>query len=338
MKHVTQEDIAKKLNVSRITVSKALRDHPDISVAMKNKVFDAAGELGYSPNQIAQQLTSRTTHTIGVIVPDLENSFFSHVVNSILDTATGKGYQVLLAVSRENAEIEQSNIRNLIGKRVDGLLVCLSQQTTDPAIFESVRKMEIPLVFFDRALSGTGFSRVVFDDYTGVRKAIDRLVIAGFTRIAHLSGYSATSIGRERLEGYQAALERNGLILWKDWIIEGGYEFNDGYQSFKKLYKQGNLPEIVLTVNDRVALGVYKACRELGLRIPEDIGVVGFGFPETTEMFSPALAVISQDPRQMGQAAATRLIEEIQSAVPGTESEIRLPGDFQWNDSLKFKR
>ncbi|MCX6224955.1 MAG: LacI family DNA-binding transcriptional regulator [Bacteroidia bacterium] len=338
MKHFTQEDIARKLNVTRITVSKALRNHPDISAVMKKRVMDIADEMGYSPNQIAQQLTTRTTNTIGVIVPDLENSFFSHVVNSIIDAATDRGYQILLAVSRENEEIEKKNIQNLIGKRMDGLLVCLSQHTTDPGIFETVRKMEIPLVFFDRALAGTSFSRVVFDDDKGVRMAIDRLVIAGFTRIAHLSGYSNTSIGKERLEGYQAALEKNGLILWKEWVIEGGYEINDGYQSFIKLYKRGNLPEIVLTANDRVALGVYKACKELDLRIPEDIGVIGFGFPETTEMFSPPLAVISQNPRLMGQAAAKQLIDEIQATPSVPAMEIRLPEDFHWNSSLKLKR
>lgn len=338
MRHVTQEDIARRLNVTRITVSKALRNHPDISAAMKKRVMQASDEMGYSPNQIAQQLTTRTTNTIGVVVPDLENSFFSHIVDSIIDTATGLGYQILLAVSRENEELEQKNVRNLIGKRVDGLLVCLTQYTSDPAIFDLVRKMEIPLVFFDRALNVPGFSRVVFDDDKGVRQAIDRLVIAGFTRIAHLSGLSSTGIGRERLEGYQAGLEKNGLILWKDWIVEGGYEVNDGYQSFMKLYRRGNLPEIVLAVNDRAALGVYKACRELRLRIPEDIGVVGFGFPETTEMFNPPLAVISQDPRLMGQTAINRLIGEIRSPGASPPEEIRLAEDFHWNSSIKFKR
>ena len=337
MRHVTQEDIARKLNVTRITVSKALRDHPDISVRMKQRVMDAAEEMGYSPNQIAQQLTTRTTNTIGVIVPDLENSFFSHVVSSIIDTAADRGYQVLLAVSRENEETEKRNIQNLVGKRVDGLLVCLSQQTTDPAIFESIGKMEIPLVFFDRSLPGTGFSRVVFDDDRGVRLAIDHLVVAGYTRIAHLAGYSTTSIGKERLEGYMAALINHGLIVRMDWIIEGGYELDDGYRAFMKLYERQDLPEIILTVNDRVALGAYQAIREKGLRVPGDIGVVGFGFSETAEMFSPPLAVISQDPRKMGHLAASRLIGEIQ-AVSVAGEEIRIEEDFQWNSSVKHKK
>jgi LacI family transcriptional regulator len=338
MRPVTQEDIARKLKVSRITVSKSLRDHPDISATMKMKVVSAAEEMGYSPNQIARQLTTRTTKTIGVVVPDLENSFFSHVVHSIIDTATERDYQVLMAVSREKRDLENRNIRNLLGQRVDGLLVCVSQETSDPEVFERVRQMEIPLVFFDRAVEGTGFSRVIFDDDRGVKLAIGKLVAAGYTRIAHFAGYSHTAIGKERLEGYQAALLKNGISVREKWIVQGGYETHDGYRSFMKLNELRNLPEIVLAVNDRVALGAYQAVRELGLRVPRDIGIVGFGFPETAAMFSPALTVISQDPRKMGKVAANRLIEEILSEKPPAVEEIRIREGFLWNESVKHNK
>lgn len=334
MRAVTQEDIARKLGVSRITVSKALRDHPDISASMKERVRESAAEAGYSPNQIAQQLTARTTKTIGVVVPDLENSFFSHVVDSIIDAATDRGYQILLAVSRENVEMEKRNIRNLVGKRVDGLLVCLSQYTSDPGIFDYVRNLGIPLIFFDRSLAGAGFSSVAFDDARGVGQAIDRLVIAGYSRIAHFAGYPSVSIGRERLEGYKAALLKNSLIFREEWVIEGGYEIIDGYRSFRKLHERGNLPEIIVTANDRVALGAYQAIREAGLQIPQDIGVVGFGFSETAGMFNPPLAVINQNPRKMGLLAANRLIDEI--VLPSVNTvDIRIDEDFQWNSSVK---
>jgi len=177
---------------------------------------------------------------------------------------------------------------------------------------------------------------VVFDDDKGVRMAIDRLVVAGYSRIAHFAGYSTTNIGKERLGGYKAALINNSLIVRDKWIIEGGFELNDGYHSFMKLYERHNLPEIVLAVNDRVALGAYKAIRELGLRVPEDIGVVGFGFTETAEMFNPPLCVISQDPRKMGHLAANRLMDEIQSSSVSGE-EIRIDETFQWNSSVKQK-
>jgi LacI family transcriptional regulator len=150
MAHATQLDIARKLNVTRITVSKALRNHPDISAKMKKKVLDTAEALGYIPNLIAQNLTSKRTFTLGVVIPDLENSFFAYAADSIIDAATEKNYNVFVTVSRENQNSEKLNIQKLIGMRVDGLLVCVSQQTTNPQIFNHIKKLNIPLVFFDR--------------------------------------------------------------------------------------------------------------------------------------------------------------------------------------------
>jgi LacI family transcriptional regulator len=335
MRPVTQEDIARELGVTRITVSKALRDHPDISVAMKARVLKAAEEMGYSPNEIARQLTSRTTQTLGVVVPDLENSFFSHVVDSIIDTATDRDYQVLLAVSREKEDIERKNILNLAGKRVDGLLVCLTQQTRDRQVFHQVKKMGIPLVFYDRSLPETEFSRVVFDDAAGMNLAVDQIAGAGYSRIAHFAGYSSTAVGQERLEGFRSALLRNQLPLREEWISEGGFEVADGYAAFQKIRSLGPLPQVIIAVNDRVALGAYRAIREAGLRIPEDIGIVGFGFSETAELFSPTLSVITQDPRNMGIMAALLLIDEVRSEGPVAHQHIRLKETFIWNQSVK---
>jgi len=337
MRPVTQEDIARKLKVSRITVSKALRGHPDISVSMKELVVTTAGEMGYVPNEIARQLTSRTTQTIGVIIPDLENSFFSHVADSIIDAAYDLDYQVILAVSREKEEVERRNIRNLIGKRVDGLLVCLSQETRDPAILEEVKRTHIPLVLFDRALPGTEYSRVVFDDGQGATTAIDQLTGEGYESFAHFAGYQSTSIGTERKEAFIRSLAARGISLPEARIIEGGFEVEDGYRAFMTLADKGPLPQVILAVNDRVALGAYKAIREAGLRIPEDIGVVGFGFQETAEMFNPGLSVITQDPRNMGFLAAQLLIEEIRTQGQVTHQQIRVKEGFIWNQSLKSK-
>ena len=163
MVNIRQSDIARELNVSRVTVSKALRDHPDISNAMKKKIAEVARKMGYVPNLIARQLNSSRTFTIGIVVPDLENSFFSYVVDSMIDYATEHNYYVILTVSREKENIEKQNIENLVGMRVDGMLVCLSQETTHREVFRVVQKMKIPLVFFDRALYNLKFSRVVFN-------------------------------------------------------------------------------------------------------------------------------------------------------------------------------
>ena len=337
MVNIRQSDIAKKLNVSRITVSKALRDHPDISQEMKEKVLKAAKKMGYVPNLIATQLNTRKTYTIGIVVPDLENSFFAFVVDSMIDFATERKYHVILTVSREKEAIEQQNIENLIGMRVDGLLVCLSQETRGRDIFSRIKKMKIPMVFFDRAFEDMDFPVVAFNDKAGALNALDQVIGSGYTRIAHFAGYSFVNIGKRRNEGYKSALRKHRLPLRKNWILEGGFELKDGYDSFMKLFQKGELPEIIFTVNDRVALGAYKAAGECGIKIPSGIGIFGYGFDETTDMFQPPLTVINQDPRKMGQLAIALLLEMIDNNVTGKPADINIGEEFLWKKSILRK-
>jgi LacI family transcriptional regulator len=335
MVNIRQSDIAKELNISRVTVSKALRDHPDISKAMKKKIIETAGKMGYVPNLIARQLNSRRTFTIGIVVPDLENSFFSYVVDSMIDYATEHNYHVLLTVSREKEVIEKQNIENLIGMRVDGLLVCLSQETKDSHMFDVVRKMNIPLVFFDRAFINLKFSRVVFNDKAGASNSLNRVIGEGYTRFSNFAGFQTTNIGKERAEGFLEALKENKIPVRKEWIIESGFEMKDGYESFRKLNSSGKLPEVIFTVNDRVALGAYKAAKEAGLKIPDDIGIFGYGFNEITDFFDPQLTVINQDPRNMGLEAAKLLISEIEDDTKRGKTSILIDEEFLWGKSVK---
>ena len=335
--HTTQQDIADKLNVSRITVSKALRDHPDISVSMKEMVKKAVEDMGYSPNLIAKQLTLQKTFTLGIVIPDLENSFFAYLVDSIIDASTDRNYHIILTVSRENEALERNNIMNLIGMRVDGLLVCVSQHTIDRKVFEYTRRVKIPLVFFDRAIQGMNFSYVAFNDRIATVDAISQLISNGYNKIAHFAGYSFTSIGSERCNGYKEALVKNGIPIREEWIIEGGYEIEDGITAFEKLKSVGELPEIILAVNDRVASGAYKAIRKAGLRIPDDIGIIAYGFYETAHLFSPTLSIINQDPRKMGGMAINQLIEEIQGASVNSHTQLLIEENFLWQTSILKK-
>ena len=337
MVNIRQSDIAKELNISRVTVSKALRDHPDISQAMKKKIGVTARKMGYVPNLIARQLNSRRTFTIGIVVPDLENSFFSFIVDTMIDYATEHNYHVILTVSREKETIEKHNIENLIGMRVDGLLVCLSQETTDRQVFTTVSKMKIPLVFFDRAFENMKFSQVLFNDKPGAAISLNRIIQEGYTRIANFAGYSKTNIGKKRTEGFLEALSKNKIQIKKEWIFEGGFEMKDGYESFKKLNCSGNLPEVIFTVNDRVALGAFKAAKEAGLRIPEDIGIFGYGFSEITDFFDPQLTVINQDPRKLGLEAIKILINEIENKTKNGKSKLYIEEEFLWRKSIKRK-
>jgi LacI family transcriptional regulator len=336
MDNIRQSDIAKELNISRVSVSKALRDHPDISPEMKKKVRETVEKMGYIPNLIARQLNAKKTFTIGIVVPDLENNFFSYIVDSMIDLAAEHDYHVLVTVSREKQNIEKKNIENLIGMRVDGLLVCLSQETVEFEVFETVEKMKIPLVFFDRACERLTFSKVIFNDKVGAGNSLDRIIQEGYTRIAHFAGYSTTSVGKERADGYRNALMENKIPLRNEWIIEGGFEWKDGHESFRKLYNSGILPEVIFTVNDRVALGAYKAAKEAGLKIPEDIGIFGFGFHEITDFLDPPLTVINQDPRKIGNIAMKLLLDEIgEKSPPG--SKVIIDEEFLWKKSVKKK-
>jgi LacI family transcriptional regulator len=336
MDNIRQSDIAKELNISRVTVSKALRDHPDISPEMKKKIRETVEKMGYIPNLIARQLNARKTYTIGIVVPDLENNFFSYIVDSMIDLAAEHDYHVLVTVSREKQNIEKKNIENLIGMRVDGLLVCLSQETVEFEVFKTVEKMKIPLVFFDRACERLTFSKVIFNDKVGAGNSLNRIIQEGYTRIAHFAGYSTTSVGKERADGYKEALRENKIPVRNEWIIEGGFEWRDGHESFRKLYNSGLIPEIIFTVNDRVALGAYKAAKEAGVKIPEDIGIFGFGFSEITDFLDPQLTVINQDPRKIGNAAMKLLLDEIEDKSCAGNTVI-IDEEFLWRKSVMGK-
>jgi DNA-binding LacI/PurR family transcriptional regulator len=220
---------------------------------------------------------------------------------------------------------------------VDGLLVCLSQETKDRQVFSVVEKMKIPLVFFDRAFENMKFSRVLFNDKPGAADSINCIIKEGYTKIATFAGYSNTNIGKERLKGYIETLAKNKIPVKKEWIIEGGFELKDGYESFKKLINSGSLPEVIFTVNDRVALGAYKAAKEAGLNIPADIGIFGYGFNEITDFFDPQLTIINQDPRKMGQEAIKLIINEIEEGTKKGKSRILIEEEFLWRKSVKRK-
>jgi DNA-binding LacI/PurR family transcriptional regulator len=198
-----------------------------------------------------------------------------------------------------------------------------------------VEKMRIPLVFFDRAFENMKFSRVVFNDKPGAANSIGRIIKEGYTRFANFAGYTNTNIGKERLEGYTEALVKNKIQVKKEWIIEGGFELKDGYESFKKLISTGSLPEVIFTVNDRVALGAYRAAKEAGLSIPADIGIFGYGFSEITDFFDPQLTVINQDPRKMGIEAIKLIIKEIEEGTKRNKSRILIEEEFLWRRSVK---
>jgi LacI family transcriptional regulator len=334
---VNQSSIAKQLNVSRATVSKALKDDDDISTEMKIRVRELAEKMNYIPHYHASNLQSKKTKTIGVVVPDVANTFFSYAIDGIMDAAIQSGYHIILTVSREKTEIEKKNLLNLLSMRVDGLLVAVSMETSKTQIFRKVKLSEVPLVFFDRAIDELKFSSVGIDDQAAARKLIDYVIQSGYTKIGHLAGSSILSIGRNRCKGYLDSLIHSQIPIRHEWIVEGGFEREDGYRGFKELYKNNEKPEVVFAANDHIALGAYDAIREIGLSTPDDIGVVAFGHHDFAQILTPKLTIINVDPYHLGKKAMDVMLGCIHEEN-GCRKKVLIDAEIEIGESLLTPR
>ncbi|MBN1543813.1 LacI family DNA-binding transcriptional regulator [candidate division KSB1 bacterium] len=324
-RHITLADIARRLGISKTAVSKALRDHPDIGAQTKARVRQIAAELGYTPNFIARNLSSRRSHTIGLVVPKIAHSFFADAVEAIHATASENGYEIIMAVSQEDAETEALHLQTLLSMRVDGLLVSVTQQTRSSHAFEPVRRRGIPLVFFDRVLDGLGFSRVVTDDVSGALNAVHHLLQQGYSRIAHIGGFGWTSIGRDRLSGYRLAFEKAGRAVDERLIVLGGFGQSDGARGLQTLLESGAAPQAVFTATYPVALGVLEAACECGLCVPRDIDLIAFGGSAYNRFVSPSLTYVDQPAQEIGSRAMQLLLQEIQEPETHSEQRVVIP-------------
>ncbi len=311
----TIKDIAKKLKISPSTVSRALRDHPDISKETKSKVKTLAQKIDYQPNSIAQSLKARKTHTVGVIVPEIRHDFFSTVISGIEDVAYDRGYTILVSQSHENEEKERLNIKAMISNRVDGLMISISQNTKNKEPFQSLKRQKIPFVFFDRAFKDDDFkaSMVVVDDFEGAQTAVEHLIEKGYRRIAHLAGPKFIPISRERLKGYKSALKKHNIRYDKQLVIQGGFNEEDGIIGFQKLLQLKKMPDAIFAVNDPVAIGAFMQIKQNGLKIPDDIALVGFSDNPVMSLIEPAVTTVKQPMYEIGQVAAKLLLEQIEN-------------------------
>lgn len=318
-------DIAKKLNVSSVTVSKALRGHPDISAETVKKVKAAAKELGYVPNFMARNLSSRHSRMIGVIVPKIAHFFFSTVIESIYDAAFENGYEIVLTVSQENPEREILHIQTLLSMRVDGLIISVTENTIDYTIFDTIRKMGLPITFIDRIIPFKEFNSIVGDDCGGAFTATEQAIKCGYKKLGMLGGFQHTNIGRDRLKGFKDALKKYKIPIYPEKIILGGFSEQDGYKGFMKLYSSGNLPEFILAISFPVALGVYRAAEELGLKIPRDVDIICFGNEGFNQYVTPKMTIIDQPASAMGRAAVELTLENIRNIEHFQPKHIKLP-------------
>lgn len=309
-KNIRLIDIAEKLNLTKVSVSKALRDHPDISLETRKKVKKVAREMGYRPNLLARSLTSKKSQTIGVIIPKMANYFFAPVIEGIYNSASKSDYEVVLGISLEDEKLEKKHIESMLNMRVDGLLVSVTEQTKNPKRFEIVREMGINLVFFDRGFSDAGFTYIKVEDRNSAKAGIGYLIEKGFKDIAHLSGYEGVEIGRERKAGYLDALREASVEITDQAIVEGGFSERDGYRGFQKLLEQHGKPEAIFTVTYPVGLGALEYMNENGMD-PNEITILAFGSSEFNRHLVNPFICIEQPTYDLGRRAFERIVLEM---------------------------
>lgn len=309
----TIKDIARELNVSSSTVSRALKDYPGISDETKRKVKELADKLNYRPNAVALSLRKSKSFTIGVIIPEVVHFFFSTVISGIEEVAFANGYNVILCQTNEKLSREQSSIETMLSNQIDGFLVSFSRETTDFTHFKKLLDLGFPIVFFDRMPDLENTVNVTVNDYQGAYDAVNHLVEQGYKKIAHLSGPQNLAISKKRKEGYLDALKNAGIEPRPDWIIECPFGTEkESYDITSKLFSNSvDLPDAIFAHHDIVAAGAMMALKNLGLRIPEDVGIVGYSNWQFSSMIDPPLSTVSQPGFKIGEQSSKLLLEMI---------------------------
>jgi len=320
----TIKDIASELNVSASTVSRALKDYPGISDETKRKVKEVAEKLNYRPNAIALSLRKSRSFTIGVIIPEVVHFFFSTVISGIEEVASSRGYNVILSQTNESLAREKSSIDTMLSNQIDGFLVSFSKETTDFEHFSKLLSYGYPIVFFDRVPDIPHAISVMVDDRRGAYNATSHLISQGYTRIAHLSGPKNLKISKERERGYREALVNHGIPIDESFIVECAYGTSDeGIKITQSLFKSlEQKPDAIFANNDMAAVGAMLACKSLGYRIPEEIGIVGFSNWQFCAMIEPTLSSVAQPGFKIGVKATELLLDMIEKKLdPDTITE-----------------
>jgi LacI family transcriptional regulator len=310
---ITIKDIARELGISPSTVSRALKDHPDISKETKKAVNELAEKLNYEPNIVALNLRKQKTKTIGVVIPELVHFFFSTVISGIEDVAYNAGYNVILAQSNESLQREKTDLKALYNSRVDGMLISISRETTQFDHIESILAKGVPIVFYDRMYPNEAASKVIVDDYIGSKEAVNHLIEQGCKKIAHLESAPNSSIAQERLRGHKDALAEHKLPFPDNYLeLCPSGTIEDGFKAMTNLLALKDRPDGIFANNDVLAMGAIQAIKKAGLRIPEDIAIVGFSNWLYSSMIEPALSSVDQPGFLMGQEAAKLLLRQIE--------------------------
>lgn len=320
-KPVTIKDIAKALGLSTSTVSRALRGGYEISEETKKLVADYAEKINYKPNPIALSLKEKRSYSIGVVVSEVANSFFSQAINGIEAVAYDKGYHVIIAQTHDSYEREVVNVRHLANRSVDGLLISMSAETTDFSHLQQLHAGGLPIVFFDRIVDEIPTHKVTCDNFKGSYDATELLIRQGKTRIAHLANAPHLSITRERLKGYQAALAHYQIPFRPEYVQychHGGRIYEEVAEAVKRILAMPDQPDAIFVASDRLSIGCLTALKKQDPQAIRNLSIAGFSNSDVVDLLQPSLSYVRQPAYRMGQVATELLIQLIESKKPVT--------------------
>lgn len=317
-------DIAKALNISKSTVSRALTNHPNIKNETKKAVLELAGEMDYQRNMLSVSLVNKKTNTIGIIVPEFVNSYFSRVIIGAQEAAAVAGYNVIICQSNENYNQEISNVNIMLSSQVDGVLVSLTKETRNFDHLKRFAKKGIPIVFFNRVCDEMIVPKVIVDDFDGAYKITEHLIETGKKRIAHLAGPDNLIISRKRKEGYLAALKKHNIPVDQELIIPYDLLLEKVNIFVNHLINLPNPPDAIFAINDPTAIEVIQFLKSKKIRIPEDIAIAGFSNDNYSALIEPSLTTMSQPVHEIGKVAAELLIDQINRDVEDWKAVTRM--------------
>ena len=311
---VTLSDIARDLDVSVVTVSKALRNKGSISPATRKRVLQRAKELNYQANWVARSLVTRRTFTIGLLLPDIRHPFFAEIAKAVADVVRPQGYHVIISHFEEDPQLEITEVESLVARQVDGLILA-SVQSPEGGLFDRIREGKVPFVLIDRPIAGIAASFVGVDNEAIGRLATEHLIAQGCRRIAHLRG-PGMGIAVARMAGYSEALAKHKMLMPPEYVVQASYVDDRGYRAMQTLLQAKPVPDGVFCYNDPVAIGAMKAIVEAGLNVPHDIAIVGAGNVRYSDLLAVPLTTVDQGTNRIGSHAAELLMQQIASKRP----------------------
>jgi LacI family transcriptional regulator len=315
---VTIYDIARKLDLSPATVSRGLKDHPAIKKDTRKKIKEAAVKMGYQHNLFARNLRSKKTNTIGIIIPRLDSYFMSTVISGMEKVVNASGYNLIISQSQETFSKEIASANTMFNSRVDGLLVSLAYNTDNIEHFESMLKKKIPVIFFDRVVEHPNCTNIIIDNAKAGYDAARHLIDQGCKRIVYIGGNLKRNVYADRLKGYRQALEEKGLKFSEDLLILNDLNEQGGINAANHILLMNPRPDGVFAANDTSAVACLQQLKQSGIRVPQDIAIVGFNNEPISRIIEPNLTTINYPGHEMGEIAATTLINEINNLPAST--------------------